>query len=97
MSLEDELDYEELLSSFVDEEYVNMIDDSAMEYVEEYCDRGNSPYVCVAVGLSETENLGWNLKEIASELDVTRRAIYDAREELELVENNPRGRHVARE
>lgn len=86
--------YRELLSNFVDEEYTNMIDESALEYSEELSESGKTPKLCVAVGLTETENLGWTENEIAEELDISRRAIYDAKSEIGLVEEDARGRYV---
>jgi len=92
-SFENNLDYRELFSSFVDREYVNMIDDEALETAEQYSELGGSPRTCVAVGLTESDNTGLNLEEIASELDVSRRAVYNARDELELVDMDVRGVH----
>jgi hypothetical protein len=88
------MDYRELLSNFVDEEYTSMIDESALEYSEELSEIGKSPKLCVAVGLSETDNLGWTEVEIADELDISRKAVYNARNEIGLVEEDARGRHV---
>ena len=84
----------DVFSEYVDEEYVEMIDEEALDYAWEYSERGGNPDVCVALGLSETDNLGMNLEEISEELDVSRRAVYDARDEFGLVENEARGRHV---
>lgn len=89
-----DLDYRELFSNFVDEEYTSMIDESGLEYSEDLSEIGRSPKVCVAVGLTETENLGWTENEIAEELNISRKAIYNAREEIGLVEEETRGRYV---
>lgn len=80
--------------NFVEEEYINMVSDEALEYAWDYSEKGGSPRVCVALGLSETDNLGWNLEEIADELGTTRRSIYDSRESLDLVKYESRGRHI---
>lgn len=89
-----DLDYRELFSNFVDEEYTSMIDESALEYSEELSESGKTPKICVAVGLTETENLGWTENEIAEELNISRKAIYNARSEIGLVEEEARGRYV---
>lgn len=81
-------------SNFVEDEYVDMLGDEALEYAWEYSEKGGSPRVCVALGLSETQNLGWDLEEIADELGTTRKSIYNSRESLDLVEYEKRGRHV---
>lgn len=87
-------DYREVFSTFVDEEYINLLDDEGLEYSQELSELGRTPKVCVAVGLSQTEDLDWNLEEIAEELEVSRRAIYNSREELDLIEQKSRGLHV---
>jgi len=87
-------DYRSVLSHFVDEDYVNMIDEDAFNYAINYCEEGGSPAVCVGLGLAETENLGWSFEKIASELDTSRRSIYNARKDLGLVEKDVRGMHV---
>lgn len=90
----DSIDYREFFSNFVDEEYVNMVDEEAFDYVEEYSDLGGSPGVCVAVGLTETENLGMSLEEIAEEVEVSRKAVYNARKDLDLEIMESRGRNI---
>ena len=87
-------DYREVFSNFVDNEYVNLLDDEGLEYSQELSELGRTPKICVAVGLSQTEDLDWNLDEIAEELEVSRRAIYNSREELDLIEEKSRGLHV---
>ena len=84
----------DVFSRYVEDEYVEMIDEKALDYAWDYSERGGNPGVCVALGLTETENLGMDLEEISDELDVSRRAVYNARDEFGLVENEPRGRHV---
>lgn len=84
----------EFLTEFVDEEYVSMVDDEAFEYVERYSSVGGSPRVCVGVGLFETDEVDWSLEEISGNLGVSRRAIYNARESLDLVEYESRGMHL---
>lgn len=87
------IDYRDFFSNFVDEQYVNMIDDEALDYAEEYSCQGGSPGVCVAVGLKETENIGMTLEEISEVLEVSRRAVYNARKDLDLDVMESRGRH----
>jgi hypothetical protein len=88
-------DYRDFFSNFVGEGYVETADDEALEYAWEYSEKGGSPKVCVGLALYETDNLGWGLEEIADELGITRRSIYDSREELDLVDYEVRGRHVS--
>lgn len=85
--------YREFFGNFVDEEYVDMIDDEALDYAWDYSEKGGSPKICVAVGLVESKNVGWDLEDVADEMDVTRRGVYNAREYLDLVEYDNRGRH----
>ena len=81
----DKEDYRDVLSHFVNEEYLDIIGDESWEYVGEYCDKGGSPEVCVGLGLSQTEKCEWSFEKIAKELDTSRRSIYNARKELGLV------------
>ena len=88
------IDCKEFLTGFVDKEYVDMVDDKAFDYVEEYSSIGGSPHVCIGVGLSETDEVDWNLQEISDNLGVSRRAIYNARDSLDLIEYESRGMHL---
>lgn len=94
VSVDGDIDYGEILTEFVDEEYVNMIDEEGLEAAAEYSEIGGTASVCVAVGLTQSENVEWGTERIADELGVTRRGIYNARDELDLVEKETRGRHV---
>jgi len=71
----DKDDYRSVLKHFVDENYVNLIDEDAFNYSIDYCEEGGSPAVCVGLGLSETEILGMTIEEIARELETSRRSI----------------------
>jgi len=82
----EDMEYRNFFSNFVDDEYLELADDEALEYAWSYSETGGSPKTCVALGLSETENLGWSLDEIADEVGVSRKALYNARDELGLVE-----------
>lgn len=79
-----DLDYEEFFSEFVDEEYVDSLDDEGLDAAISYSERGGSPRVCMGVGLYESEGYNSNLDSIAEELDVSRRAMYNARRKLGL-------------
>ncbi|QKQ98216.1 hypothetical protein GKQ38_01625 [Candidatus Nanohaloarchaea archaeon] len=79
-----DIDYEKLFSEYVSEVYVEELDEKGLEIAAEYSDRGGNPRVCVGVGLYETEEYDSNLDTIAEELDVSRRAIYGARQKLGL-------------
>lgn len=77
-----DIDYRELFSEYVDEMYVVMLDDEGLELAAEYSDRGGSPETCVGVGIYESTD--WELEFISEELDVSRRAMYNARRKLGL-------------
>jgi hypothetical protein len=85
LNLDEELDYEEFFSNLVDEEYLEEMDEDGWKYARKHSEDGGTPKACVALGLSETENLDWNYDEIASELDISRKALYNAREKYGLV------------
>jgi len=89
-----DLDYREFFGNFVDEEYVNMVDEEALDLAWDYSEKGGSPKICIAVGLLESENIGWSLEVVADELDVTTRGIYNARDDLDLIEYEKRGKHL---
>lgn len=79
-----DLDYEEFFSEFVDEVYVDSLDDEGLDAAISYSERGGNPRVCMGVGLYESEGYNSNLDSIAEELDVSRRAMYNARRKLGL-------------
>lgn len=82
-----DLDYEEFFSEFVGEVYVDALDDEGLDTAISYSERGGNPRVCVGVGLYESESYDGNLETIAEELDVSRRAMFNAREKLDLEKN----------
>mgnify|MGYP006287407629 CR=1 FL=1 len=85
--MELDLDYEEFFTDFVDEAYVDSLDDKGLDIAISYSERGGNPRVCVGVGLYETESYDANLEDIAEDMDVSRRAMFDARERLGLEKN----------
>ncbi len=87
-----DLDYEEIFREFVDDRYVDVLEEEGLELAGRYSERGGSPAVCVALGL--TVSGGWDIDEINEEL-ATRRSIYNARKRLGLEVGKPRGRHVS--
>lgn len=87
------MNYREILGQFVEKRYVDQLDETGLEAAEEYSQHGGSPAICVAVGLVETEENDYTLEEAASELEVSRRGVYNARRELDLVDNESRGKH----
>lgn len=82
-----DLDYEEFFTEFVDEEYVQDLDDEGLDAAIRYSERGGNPRVCVGVGLYESESYDKNLDTIAEDLDVSRRAMFNARDKLDLEKN----------
>lgn len=73
------MDYKKILSHFVEEKYLEVLTEEGLEAAGNHIDRGGSHYVATAIGIYESTDR--TLEKIASELDVTRRAIYNGREE----------------
>lgn len=71
-----------LLEPFVDEVYIDTLDEDGRKVALDYLNTGGSPGVAVAVGWYESENV--TLETVAEELDVRRRSVYNARKELDL-------------
>lgn len=76
-------DYRELLENFVEEEYVEMLDDGGLEIAAEYSRQGGMPRTCVGLGLYQC-SWEWNLERVCEELEVDRKTLYDARKKLDL-------------
>jgi hypothetical protein len=89
-----DIDYEELISESVDEEYLENLDSRSWDIAVEYVKQNGSPHMAVGVALYESSNYQNNLDQIAAKLDVTEGGLYNARDKLGLETEEPRGRHV---
>lgn len=89
-----EFNYEELVSTFVGEEYLEKIDSEYQHIAEEYMDIGGSASVAVGVAWYESSD-NVTFEEITEELDVSRRGMYNARSDLGLEISESRGVHTS--
>lgn len=71
-----------LLEPFVEEVYINTLNEDGCKVALSYLDTGGSPGVAVATGWYESEDV--TLEKVAEELDVSRRSVYNARKKLDL-------------
>jgi len=89
-----ESNYEELVSTFVGEEYLEKINTEYKHIAEEYMDRGGSAAIAVSVAWYESSD-DITFEEITEELDVSRRGMYNARSDLGLEVLESRGAHTS--
>lgn len=88
-----EIDYQEIISQKVDDEYLEKVDSEYMSLAEKYVEMNGTPKVAVGVAMYESGSFE-TLDDVAEELKVTRRGLYNAREKLGLEKEDPRGIHT---
>lgn len=74
----------EYLEYFVDDVYLSMLDEEGVDKAVKCSSKGYSARTCVGLGIYYSSNNEWSWESIEEELEVSRRAIYDARSELGL-------------
>lgn len=88
-----EVNYEEIVSTFVGEEYLDKVDPTYQHLAEKYMEQGGSARTAVGVAWYESSD-EVTFEEISEELEISRRGLYEARVKLGLETLEPRGIHV---